>query len=84
MKIIRNELELTEDEYDILYDASTIIREIKNCLNEDEELVIDGVSRYTWDDVQQTLYLLNELVDCVAAIEGKGRKVNTCKVYRKE
>lgn len=84
MKIIKNELMLTEEEYDILYEASNIVKDIVNCLDCNEELVADGVSCYTHDDVQQTLYFLNELVDCVVAIEGQGRRVNTCKVYRKE
>jgi hypothetical protein len=74
MKIIKNELKLTEDEYDSLYEASLIIKDILNCLDDDEELAADGVSYYTWDDVQQTSYFLNELVDCVVAIERKGKK----------
>lgn len=69
MKIERT-LALEGNEFDIIDRAFNIINGILGHLDIDEELVAD--TTWSYDDIKQVLYFLNELNACIVTIEKRG------------
>ena len=71
MKIERT-LTLEGNEFDIIDRAFNIVSGILGCLDIDEELVTD--TTWSYDDIKQVLYFLNELNACIVTIQKRGEE----------
>lgn len=68
--IIKQTLILNDDEFNTINKASSVVEDIFNCLDCNEELVAD--SAWSYDDVKDMAQFLAELVSCTVSIERNG------------